>query len=646
MLDNDKYKKRIERERLARKEAERLLEEKSAALYEKNMELFALSESLEKLVAQRTAQMQNARDEALAALKVKTDFIANMSHELRTPMNGVLGVLSLMQNEQLSPEQTELLGVAESSGKHLLGVINDILDFSKIEANKISIELAPVEIRPYIKETITPFVLQAKNKGLAVNYAIDENVESMLNTDKLRLTQIITNLLSNALKFTHQGEVKLTLSKLDDSKHRLVVCDTGIGISPENLNMVFAAFEQADTSITREFGGTGLGMNITKRLVDMLDGNIHVESKLGEGTSFIIDMHMQAAQIDLNLVATPCALKHTNKKLLVVEDHNVNQMVAQRLLESWGFDIVLAENGLEATQIAKQQSFDAVLMDLQMPIMGGVEATKILRKEYLIDADVPIIAMTAHSSQEHIKECLQAGMQDHISKPLDKDRLLSVLNTYLSADIAVTSESELPSAVSADINIVHVEIAQSLARVGGDWPLLHSLIQRFLHEFDDFFTLFSQIKADGMSQMAVSMLHKIKGSGGNLGMTTLAELAGHHENRLLQSDTWPSENEIHNISQMILEIKGEFLALEEPKHQASEKQKVKVSKETLLTQISLVEEGIKQDVFAAEAALNELLRFDVEPKLSKVLNTAELAMQNFHTEAVLNALTQAQQMLE
>lgn len=655
MTDPEKIQRRLDRERSARKEAERLLQEKSAALYEKNTELSALSESLEKLVAQRTAQMQKARDEALEALQVKTDFIANMSHELRTPMNGVLGVLTLLEEESLNQQQAELLAVAQSSGKHLLEVINDILDFSKIEANKISIELAPLEIRPYIQELIAPFILQAKQKNIALNYHINNDVEAILRSDKLRLTQIISNLLSNAIKFTHEGEVNLIFSKKEVGQYRIEVADTGIGISSENINSVFTAFEQADTSITREFGGTGLGMNITKRLVDMLNGDIHIQSELGRGTSFCIDIDME--------VVHNTAIKKTERvvqispgrelSLLLVEDHKVNQMIATRLLENWGFSVLLAENGAQALEAAKQQIFDVILMDLQMPIMGGVQASRLLREQNLIAENVPIIAMTAHSTEEHIKECLAAGMQDHISKPLNKEILLSVLQRHLNSNAAM-SEVNDKQASAADstllsISIAHINIADALQRVGNDWPLLHSLIKRFLDEFNDFYAVFSQAKADDMQTYGIAMMHKLKGSGGNLGFQLLYELASEAEsNMLAQSQAqWPSDESIMQIENVLSDIRADFIKTDpdlgqEPGSSAL----IKVSVKEVLAHISQAQKSLKQDVFATQATLDEMLSFELSNELQKLINQAHAALTVFDTETVAQALSKARLILE
>jgi signal transduction histidine kinase/CheY-like chemotaxis protein/HPt (histidine-containing phosphotransfer) domain-containing protein len=653
MTDLEKIQRRLDRERSARKEAERLLQEKSAALYEKNTQLSALSESLEKLVAQRTAQMQKARDDALAALQVKSDFIANMSHELRTPMNGVLGVLTLLQEENLNEEQAELLAVAQSSGKHLLEVINDILDFSKIEANKISIELAPLEVRPYLDELIAPFILQAKQKNIALNCHINNDVEATLLSDKLRLTQIISNLLSNAIKFTHEGAVNLIFSKKEAGQYRIEVRDTGIGISAENINLVFTAFEQADTSITREFGGTGLGMNITKRLVDMLNGDIHIQSELGRGTSFCIDIDMEVVNNTLiNKVERDDKINLGRElSLLLVEDHTVNQMIATRLLENWGFSVLLAENGAQALEIAKQQVFDVILMDLQMPVMGGIQASRLLRERSLIAENVPIIAMTAHSTEEHIKECLAAGMQDHISKPLNKEILLSVLQRHLDSNTVMSeANDEQLSATSPTllaISIAHINIADALKRVGNDWSLLHSLIKRFLDEFLDFYAVFSQAKADDMQTYGISMLHKIKGSGGNLGFQLLYELASEAESNMLVQSKWPSNDSIMQIENMLSDIRADFVKIDPELGQEPGTTKViKVSDKEVLAHISQAQESLKQDVFATQATLDEMLSFELNNELYKLINQAHTALMVFDTETVAQALSKARLILE
>jgi CheY-like chemotaxis protein/HPt (histidine-containing phosphotransfer) domain-containing protein/anti-sigma regulatory factor (Ser/Thr protein kinase) len=559
-------------------------------------------------------------------------------------MNGVLGVIGLLQNESLNQEQKELLNVAESSGKHLLEVINDILDFTKIEADKISIELSPVEIRPYLQNIIAPFSLQAQQKGIELQLHIDADVDQALITDKLRLTQIITNLLSNAIKFTHEGEVNLSMQKTAAESYRITATDTGIGISQENLKAVFAAFEQADTSITREFGGTGLGMNITKRLVDMMDGQISVESELGVGTRFCVDIKMSSAQIDKKetSVKADFSSEHNQYHLLLVEDHKVNQMVAQKLLESWGFAVTIAENGQEAIDTVKKNAFDAILMDLQMPIMGGIEATKHIRQHDIIDASIPIIAMTAHSSPEHVKECFEVGMQAHVSKPLERELLLNILQDQLTTNIQeIENESEVP-----DIKLVHIDIESSLQRLGGDWPMLHALITRFLEEFSDFAQLFDEAVNNDDKNTAKTLLHKIKGSGGNLGMTELSALANQAEQILAEKTQWPPSDLIDNIQSLLNKIDAEFTKVPLPNENDSTKVKIQVDQRDIVAQITLVQDSLNQDVFAAEDALKTLAQYELDNDLQSLLNDAHEAMQAFEIDKVSDALSKARSMME
>nr|WP_136250251.1 response regulator [Ningiella ruwaisensis] len=650
-MELEKYQRRIERERIARKEAERLLEEKAAELYEKNLELFALSESLEKLVADRTAQMQKARDDALAALKVKTDFIANMSHELRTPLNGVLGVLMLLQNESLNEQQHELLDVAESSGRHLLEVINDILDFTKIEANKVQIEMAPIDIRPFFKNAIAPFILQAKQKGIQLSFHCAKEVDACLLSDKLRLTQILTNLLSNALKFTTEGEVSVSFHKSGENMYQLAVADSGIGISQKNLQAVFSAFEQADTSITREFGGTGLGMNITKRLVDMLGGSIDIESQLGVGTTFYVDIPMKAGEkagekaakaLSTDVAGVSGKTQANAATLMLVEDHKVNQMIAKKLLESWGFTIILAENGKQALELLGTLEVDAVLMDLQMPIMGGIEASKRIRKEGLIPSSTPIIAMTAHSTRAHIDECLQAGMQAHISKPLDKDILYQVLQRQLDAKFN-EQQNKIPVAASLpDIEIAYVNLKDSLLRVNGDWPTLFTLLSRFLTEFNDIKAQLSHAEQNNDIDAAKAILHKLKGSGGNLGLNSLSALAGKCENALLEG-TWPDEQSIEQLEHILHGALESLYQQQDPNHAKTQLPKVQVDAAQVLQQIEQIQSSLKQDIFAAEDAFKTLLTYAFDDEIGELLNQAEFAMQAFDIERVSLALAKIKQ---
>lgn len=669
----EKYKRRLAREKLARQQAENLLEQKSADLYEKNRELLSLSEGLEKLVAQRTAQMQKARDDALSALRVKSDFIANMSHELRTPMNGVLGVIGLLQEENLSESQRELINIAQESGEHLLMVINDVLDFSKIEAEKLDLHLAPLNIREYLKSLCQPFELQTAQKGISFTYGIEENVPACLITDKLRLTQIMTNLLSNAVKFTSKGGVALNIGLAPNghsNHYRITVSDTGIGISSENQKKVFSAFEQADTSITREFGGTGLGMNITKRLVDMFGGSIHMQSTLGEGTSFYIDLCManapESSHNELTSLAQTSksneALKavsanHVNKaaneannteskpkqsieggsSILLVEDNKINQLVAKRLLQNWGLNVTLAENGQEALHCMQHNTYDLVLMDLQMPVMGGIEATIAARKSGIISDYTPIIAMTAHSSKHHIDECFTSGMQGHVSKPIDKDILKAHLERFLKPLKAepVTVENE-----HSDVSIAGVNLNDGLKRLNGDWPLLYNLIKSFIEDYANVGTRVAESLQQNMPESAMALLHKIKGSGGNLGISELASSAGKAEAKLKAGKDL-SASEIETLQAQMDTVKQGFLLVKPPLIEGESLEQRVESKEYMLSKMDKIVLNLSKDVLAAEEDLKDLCQCQSNANTAALLANACEAMQKFDTANVELFIQQA-----
>lgn len=638
----EKYQRRLAREKQARQQAEDLLEQKSADLYEKNRELHNLSEGLEKLVAQRTAQMQKARDEALTALQIKSDFIANMSHELRTPMNGVLGILTLLQDETLNAAQQELLSIAQASGEHLLMVINDVLDFSKIEANKIELVMAPLNIRSYLSGLCKPFELQAKQKGISFKCEIDSDIPNSLITDKLRMTQIITNLLSNAIKFTQKGTVTLAFANNHDGTYQIAVSDTGIGISKDNISAVFSAFEQADTSITREFGGTGLGMSITKRLVDMFKGKIDLHSVLGEGTTFFVDIalassdgsHLAHKQVNASNILT----EHAH--ILLVEDNKINQLVAQRLLQSWGIVVDIAENGQDAIDRLQNEKFDLILMDLQMPIKGGIEATTEIRAKGIVSADTPIIAMTAHSTQEQVAECFDAGMQGHVSKPVDKDNLKQVLEDFLRP----LAESAEHLEIAAEHHLPGVNIEEGLKRLNGDWTLLYTLIGNFIEDNLQLKNYLNDCLNDGNFEDAHALLHRIKGSGGNLGFSHLSQLAGLAETKVKQGYKL-SDKEVDDLQQLLDDANYHYSKLDSPNEKENTAETRLESNAYLLKKMDEVLNNLSKDVLSAEDALKDLLACKMNDNTNAHAVLASQAMSKFDISGVATAIKLAQETL-
>ena len=399
---------------------------------------------LERLVEERTAALSIAKEAAESASRAKSTFLSNMSHELRTPMNGVMGMVDMALRRATDPQQIDWLKKSKSSAQHLLAVINDILDISKIEADRLTLETIRFKFGEVLDNLLSLLGHKAQEKQIKLLVDLDPEVPSMAFLgDPLRLGQILLNLAGNALKFTDHGSITVRARRLDDSPEgvllRIEVSDTGIGITPEQKQRLFCAFEQADGSMTRKYGGTGLGLAITKRLVQLMGGEIGVESTPGQGSTFWFTVRL-GKSTDAVLPAPTFTGKSADERLLneyagtrilLAEDEPINQEVSRGLLEDAGLVVDLAEDGQQAFDLAKQNSYALILMDMQMPHMNGVDATRAIRAlpGY---AQTPILAMTANAFDEDRQVCIDAGMIDHLGKPVDPDVLYETLLKWLS----------------------------------------------------------------------------------------------------------------------------------------------------------------------------------------------------------------------
>jgi len=403
-------------------------------IQDRDRQLAAQRDGLEQEVEQRTADLHDAMDEARGANRAKSEFLAVMSHEIRTPLNGVIGMTELLATTALDERQRRYVTAAAASGRHLLDLLNDILDFSKVEANRLTLAAEPVDLRRLVGEVIDAFMPDATARRLTLDGAVGAEVPARVRGDPLRLRQILVNLVGNAVKFTPSGwiRVRVTIEGADAKLH-FAVADSGIGIEPAARERIFDAFTQADSSTTRRYGGSGLGLAITSRLVRLMGGELALDSRPGQGSTFGFAVALVA--LDAVEVAPAVAIAPPDARrlrVLVAEDNVVNQEVMRAMLECCGVEIALAANGREAVQAARDRAFDIVLMDCLMPVLDGYEAARMIRA---IEAGsgrkaAAIVAVTANATEDDRRECLAAGMDDFIAKPVSLDALRAMLERW------------------------------------------------------------------------------------------------------------------------------------------------------------------------------------------------------------------------
>jgi len=553
------------RQRRRLREAERELRE-GEARYRRH---------LEELVAERTRQYEAERARAEAASAAKSAFLANMSHEIRTPMNAILGLTRLLLDEPMTSAQRDRLRKIDVAAKHLLAVINDILDFSKIEAGKLSLSKEDFDPRALLEEVGLIIAEPAREKGL--HLVLDpDGLPGCLHGDPVRLHQALLNLASNAVKFTEQGEVRISARVLDAEENeaclRFEVSDTGIGISAEQQGVLFQPFEQVDGSITRRYGGTGLGLSITRRLIEFMGGRLGVETELGEGSTFWFEVTLpRASDSACASVAAPgeaarALAARRDVRVLLVEDNALNREVAESILGRVGIETVPAADGMEALERAAESCFDLIFMDMHMPRLDGLEATRRIRRlpGY---TETPIIAMTANVFEEDRRHCLAAGMNDFLPKPVDPETLYRLMDVWLPAAPSTPSDASVDASVpeagvaeseglrtpveTKASGFTQVELSSegdplalreapgwrteaALARLGQDAALYSSLLRRFVKQHGDAPAEIEKILVAGRARDARLALHALKGAAANLGLSDLAETASRCESALRQ----------------------------------------------------------------------------------------------------------------
>jgi len=487
----------------------------------------------EKSLKESRAVAEKARQEAEKANQARGEFLANMSHELRTPMNGIIGLSDILIEAGLKSEHREMIEAVNSSAHNLLILLNDILDFSKIEAGELSLESIPFDPRKIIRQIEALQKPVAARKGLEMVSKIDDAVPARLTGDPSRLQQVLNNLINNALKFTERGSVTLSLGGKEDGQGNFItqisVTDTGIGIPADKQAKVFEKFQQADSSTSRKYGGTGLGLTITKNLSELMGGSISLTSAEGKGTTFTVTIPAKIAAVDSaeeNEASGSSAGINTKARLLIADDHPVNLLFMRQALTKLGFThFDEASSGRRAIELFKQSPYDLILMDCKMPEMDGYEATRHIRTLGSAKKRPIIIAVTADAMKSAIDKCMQAGMDDYISKPVDKEKLRAVLQRWIPGSIEAEpvkkeeKKAEKPKESEPVFDWDHLN-----EFTDGDKETETMLITMFLENLDLDLQNLQQSFHDNDFTEWEAMAHKLCGSSSHMGAFALADI--------------------------------------------------------------------------------------------------------------------------
>lgn len=507
--------------------------------------------TMQDITVNKNAELElvKAKEEAEELLSIKQNFLSNMSHEIRTPLNAIVGFTKFLMRSKLDKDQMEMMSAIDFSGKNLLVIVNDILDFSKMEANKMTFENTEFSLSQSLRNTLQLMQIKAEEKSLTLFYRIDPNIEDNLIGDPTRLNQILINLVGNAIKFTENGAVRIESKLIKNTKNTVdlefTISDTGIGIAVNKIDSIFESFHQASNDTTRKFGGSGLGLTITKKLIELQGGKLAVQSELGKGSSFSFQLSYKKQGKNLILKQEVEEINFSflaNQRILMVEDILINQLLAKKIFSGWNCEIDFAFNGKIAIEKIKGNDYDIVLMDLQMPEMDGYSTTKYIREKLGSKSKLIIIALSAHANSSEVDKCLSIGMNGFISKPIDEGKLLRELYKWHNASKGnaevpqkVLIEKSKPTSKKLTGNLINFEYLDKVTN--GDSVFVKELIEIVAVELPKSLNLVNELYKSNQPLKFKMEIHKLKASITIFGIVRGQDLIYQMENSVEMTDT-------------------------------------------------------------------------------------------------------------